>query len=397
MKSLALFVAAAFASSPALGIPKPGTPAPPLQFTQLLQAHAGATNWKELRGKVVVLEFWATWCEVCVAELPEFNKLVDSLDPSKFQFISIDDEEPQIVQAFLKKRKIAGWVGIDTTGEIFKRFGILSRPTTVVVNARAEVVAVTHPESLDSTKLQALSEGKRVEFTPLDENMTAATSATRAKPLFELTLTRAEPGGKEGMSTGVGTMDMYQWSADSMIQMVLNNTPSDRLIWSSPAPNGNFNLHAAWASGEVNTPLIVPMLRAAISYGLNLQIEPKTVSRKVLVLTKGETVSPLLVPTAMTNGSWMRVYRKGKMKLINGSTDDLAAGIETGLQTPVVNETGIEGKFDAELEFPEGDLNAAKAASVRILGLDLRDGERPITVYEIRQRETSSDVAKSPK
>ena len=59
-----------------------------------MQAPAGSkADWASLKGKVVVLEFWATWCSPCVASLPHLNQLVESLDPAKFQFISIDDED----------------------------------------------------------------------------------------------------------------------------------------------------------------------------------------------------------------------------------------------------------------------------------------------------------------
>src|SRR5258707_15548370 len=89
----------------------------------------------------------------------------------------------------------------------------------------------------------------------------------------------------------------------------------------------------------------------------------------------------------MTNKSNMHGYRNGKVRLINGSIDDLAAAIEAGLGIPVVNETGIDGKFDAELEFPAKDTVAAKTAIHRILSLELREEDRSITVLDIRTRE----------
>ncbi len=400
MKSIcALIVAAVFAVPSAIAVVHSGSPAPPLQLTHLLQAPTGAlADWKTLRGKIVVLEFWATWCEVCVAELPEFNSLVASLDPSKFQFISVDDEEPEVVQAFLKKRKIAGWVGIDTTGEVFRRFGIGPRPTTVIVNANGKVMAATHPESLTVAALTDLAEGKDVKFSPIEQAYPAGPAQANAArpPLYQISLTMAVADGKlPSMSTGSGSMDLYNWSAEDLISMAYNQIPRDRLISSSPLPKGVFDLHAAWASGEDNGPLIGPFLQNAMTFGLSLHIEQKTVMRRAYVLKKTVSSDKLLVPTAMTNNSNMHGYRNGKVRLINGSMDDLAGAIEGGLDVPVINETGIGGRFDAELKFPAKDAVAARAAILRTLGLELREEERSITVLDIRKRKGASQSATS--
>jgi uncharacterized protein (TIGR03435 family) len=75
--------------------------------------------------------------------------------------------------------------------------------------------------------------------------------------------------------------------------------------------------------------------------------------------------------------------------------DDLAAAVEEGLEVPVVNETGIEGKFDAILEFPAKDAVAAKAVLLKTLGLELIEAERPIRMLEVSSRESSKKAAES--
>jgi uncharacterized protein (TIGR03435 family) len=383
-------------------LPHNGTPAPPLQFTQLLQAPEGArADWGALHGNVVVLEFWATWCEACIADLPRLNKLVDSLGTARIQFISVDDEDPKVVQEFLAKRKMAEWVGIDTTGGVFTRYGVKWRPTTVIVDGRGRIVAATNPENIEATDLLAVADGKKVKFEPVQDSgvpSSAASHAGAARPLYEVSLSKAEPDVKgESISASAGGMDLYGWSAEDLISSAYDNAPKDRFIQTSPLPEGRYNLHAVWASADDNGSLMTPFLRAAISLGLNLRIQSKTVTRKAYVLKATEAGNKQLTPTAMTNGSWMRGYNdaKGKIQLVNGSMDDLAASIEDGLGTPVVNETGIVGKFDAELAFPPKDGDAAKAALLKTLGLELIQEDRPIAMLEVNKREDASKAAES--
>jgi uncharacterized protein (TIGR03435 family) len=128
--------------------------------------------------------------------------------------------------------------------------------------------------------------------------------------------------------------------------------------------------------------LIAPFLQSAIKFGLNLQIQPKTVVRKAYVLKATAASAKLLTPTASTGGS-MSGYWKGKLKVVNQSMDSLATSLESALETPVINETGIEGKFDAEVEFPAKDADAAKTALLKTLGLELIQADRPIQMFEV--------------
>jgi uncharacterized protein (TIGR03435 family) len=397
-------------------LPEPGTPAPPLQFTQLLQAPPGArTDWPALRGKVVVLEFWATWCGPCLASMPHLNQLAAELDAAKFQFISVDDEDPKVVQTYLTKRKMAGWAGIDTTGSVYARYGVKDRPVTIIVGKNGRIVAATHPENVKAADLQAVADGKSVKFPSLEMPASAPTAkpAVIVKPLYEISLIKvpdAKPTDQmlqmlKGEDPGV-LMDMLQWgnmsagtgyididgrSAEKLL-LTAYDIPfdKDRLIVASPLPGGLYNFHAAWATGEDVDSLIAPSLQSAITYGLNLRVHWTTVTKKAYVLKATDASINLLTPTAMTNGSRMRSpYWKGKLRLVNESMDDLAKGLEGAFEVPVVNETGIEGRYDAELEFPAKDVEAAKAALLKTLGLELIQADRPIQMLEVSSRNDS--------
>jgi uncharacterized protein (TIGR03435 family) len=290
-----------------------------------------------------------------------------------------------------------GWAGIDTTSGVFKRFGVMPRPTTIIVDGRGRIVAATTPENLTATDLLAVADGKSVKFKPVADvkvPVKTASLAATVKPLYEVSLTKAAPDVMEGMSAGPGYMDMYGRSADQLLCEAYN-IQKDQIVPTGPIPGGRYNLHIEWSNADDNSPLITPLLQAAITYGLNLRVQTTTVTKSAYVLKATKAGNKLMIPTAVTTGSMMSMYWKGKFRLVNGSMDDLASGLEEEFEVPVVNETGIKGRFDAELEFPAKDTEAAKTALLKTLGLELIEADRPIQMLEVSPRDDSKKKEES--
>jgi thiol-disulfide isomerase/thioredoxin len=79
---------------------------PDIEFDEILPAQpAESLRFETLKGKVVILELWATWCGPCVAAIPHPNDLADQFKDSPVVFLSVTDEEPVVVEA-----KGDGWI-----------------------------------------------------------------------------------------------------------------------------------------------------------------------------------------------------------------------------------------------------------------------------------------------
>ncbi len=106
------------------------TPTPSMEVLDL-QGKAWSTN--ELAGKVVVLNFWATWCAPCKEELPTLQTLHD-LSDSQTVVLTINVREPAArAMRYLQSTGMTLPVISDPKGDIAKRWGVTVYPTTVLI------------------------------------------------------------------------------------------------------------------------------------------------------------------------------------------------------------------------------------------------------------------------
>lgn len=114
--------------------------APPAPYT-LLDGSTGSID--RLKGKVVLVNFWATSCVTCVKEMPELVATHQKFKARGFDTLAVamSYDPPAYVANFAQSRQLPFGVAIDNTGQIAKSFGdIKLTPTTVLINRRGEIV-----------------------------------------------------------------------------------------------------------------------------------------------------------------------------------------------------------------------------------------------------------------
>ncbi|MEJ5032059.1 TlpA disulfide reductase family protein [Comamonas sp. MYb21] len=97
----------------------------------------------DMKGKVTLVNFWATSCTTCVAEMPEIIKTYDKYKDRGYDTMAVamHYDPPSYVVNFAESRKLPFKVAIDNTGQIAKDWGdIQLTPTTFVVNKQGQVV-----------------------------------------------------------------------------------------------------------------------------------------------------------------------------------------------------------------------------------------------------------------
>lgn len=95
------------------------------------------------RDKVVVLDFWASWCGPCVQGLPACIDATQSFDGSKVVFVAVNLEEtPQVIRGFLERQMISPAVALDRDGSVAASFQVSGIPHTVIIGRENMIESV---------------------------------------------------------------------------------------------------------------------------------------------------------------------------------------------------------------------------------------------------------------
>jgi peroxiredoxin len=115
-------------------------PAPDVSFTDL---KAKKISLAQLKGNVVMVNFWATSCATCVAEMPDMVKTYEQFHPKGLQFVAVamSYDPPNYVINFTETRKLPFPVVLDFDGKLAQAFGdVKLTPTTFVIDKGGNII-----------------------------------------------------------------------------------------------------------------------------------------------------------------------------------------------------------------------------------------------------------------
>lgn len=396
-----------------------GRLAPELRVQDLINAPDGMTaenlNWESLRGKVVVLEFWATWCGPCIAAIPHLNELTEEFAGEDVVFIAVTDERRDVVERFLERRPIHGIVAMNTERNMLRDYGVRYIPYTVVVDRYGRIADITSPRLLTAERIHRYMTGWRATPTATPAAANAGAKAqgqeleapqsvspgfdpytpNQARPVFQV-IFRESPTKGGGMSGSAGH-DLAVISASRRALL-------ERLFFTGP---GQLDLSELGKDDEKRYDLIVrhtpqshqsnisEILQSVVLEHLGAEATREQRAIPAFTLTLDPAGHKLGEPDAENEFTGTSYRHSGENITMTGVTmDALASAVGRWIDSPIDNNTDIAGRFEISLDIERGysPEELAKAFREQLgLRLEAKTVDREVVILRPTSKQAAAD------
>lgn len=357
--------------------------APPLDLEVALSGPPPEElSWEALRGRAVVVEFWATWCAPCVGAIPHWNELVEAFAGEPIVFLSVSDEDEARVRRFLEKRPILGAVALDADRDTFEAYGVEGIPHTVLVDAQGRVRAVTRPAALEVEHLRALVAGETPEVEPrTDLQAMLQERLGRSEGVEPLATATVRPAASDGvmMTGGSGRFIALGFKPGAPLAHA-HDTPRTRVVVDEELAEFRYDFVF---SGFDDDEVMRSVMRSVIAEALDLETrrEPRPTDVWVLKRPPG---AELELPASEGHAHGAR-WEPGDLEVASVPLALLARALESVLGRPVIDETDTPGAFDVDLQWDPDDVESLQTA-LEAVGLNLEEAVRELEILVVEPR-----------
>jgi uncharacterized protein (TIGR03435 family) len=371
-----------------------GDTPPPLYLEKLLQAPPDAkVDWDTLKGKVIVLDFWATWCKPCVEAIPHLNQLAKDLADQPVVFISVTDDAVDRAQAFLKTTPMKSWIGIDTNRQNWARFSVPSISHTIIIGPDTKVKAITLPENVSAQAVRDVLAGKAIALPlkktgdmDLEWDQNQIEWKDGIQPLFDIIIKPVSIELSGSMRSPKGDYITADGVLLESLLQIAHSTDHFHIDWRLPDSTQTYRFAARVPKGRESQ--LLPLLQNALAATFNLKATWQPQEKDVYVLRVSDNELVKRAAAAPNQESFSRSMR-GTGKAQRKPLADLTSFLTNALRLLVVDETGLSGDYNWELPYQPGQPEVTLQALKDRLGLELVKARRSVKMLVVEPAEAN--------
>ncbi len=177
--------------------PAVGSPAPEFggkQFLNLPATMSSPVTLASLRGKVVVLDFWATWCGPCVASIPHLIELHNKYADQGLVIIGHTDASSTNLEAFIKAKNMPYLISVGA--DIGDAYGVTGIPQVFVIDPDGKIAWGGHPAGLEESVITTALKNVRLSASPAPRFAKPATAEKVARAEQSISMGKVGAGVK---------------------------------------------------------------------------------------------------------------------------------------------------------------------------------------------------------
>jgi peroxiredoxin len=375
-------------------IVKMGDAVPDYQFEKVLNYSKSTINLREAKGKILIIEFWGTWCGPCIPYLEHLNELQQKFK-EEILVVGISDDTEERLNKFLLKRPVTIPLVADPMNKSAKYFQVKAFPQTFVADKNGEIIAITHPSEITEEKIKDLVVGKKVEIATHISISEPSIDYFNADPktIFSFAIKPMIDSVRGNISKKGNDIfqdrrySLINGTTDQFIREIFQRTYSRTLILVDKKqfefkPENRFCFDIIVPEEDKADFYKIAQEEVKRRFKYKIYTEEKMVDVFVLKKIEGSTV---LKPSQLEQNESFETGKRFRYSMQGCKMIKFTSFFEDTFNIPVIDETGLKDKYDLTVDWAMGNKEE-RTKELQNIGLTLEKTQRPVEMLVIADK-----------